>query len=273
MRDIKQLEEFLSARSYDIAHATQETLMHFLTHLKEQHCTARSMARKISSMKVFFGWAQKQYGYTNPTEHIKSPKLEKKLPQYLSEKEVEELFSVAAQDSSDLGKRNSMMLNLLYVSGVRISELTHLKCSHIDHESSTLIIEGHGSKGRVVPIPAASSLLLKNYIADVHAKFVAQHGHTDYLFPIMYGQIIKPISRQSFWSILKDLCEKTTIQRTISPHQLRHSLAAHLLKRGADLRSLQMLLGHEHVSTVQIYTHLETGYLRKIYDKKHPRSR
>jgi site-specific recombinase XerD len=230
------------------------------------------MARKISSMKVFYSWARASLGYKNPAEDLKSPKLEKKLPQYLSEPEIEELFTAANEDSSEIGKRNRVMLNLIYVSGVRISELTNLKCSQVDLESGTIIVNGKGGKGRIIPIPQGTGNLIKTYLQVTHKKFTEQHGPTDYLFPIMYGKAIKPISRQSFWSILKELVKKTTIKRTISPHQLRHSLATHLLKRGADLRSLQMILGHEHVSTVQIYTHLETGYLRKVYDKKHPRS-
>lgn len=273
IQDIKQLCSYLEGQKLTLQQATLDDLKKFLAYMKQtNNCTARSMARKISSMKVLYGWMHEQSGSTNHAAELRSPKLEKKLPQFLSEKEIQELFEVSNNDTSELGKRNAVMLNLLYVSGVRISELTHLKINQLDLESGTIIIDGKGGKGRIIPIPQPSVVILKNYLNAEHKKFIKQHGATDYLFPIVYGNIIKPISRQSFWGILKQLCQKTTIKRNISPHQLRHSLATHLLKRGADLRSLQLLLGHEHVSTVQIYTHLETGYLRKVYDKKHPRS-
>lgn len=272
MQDVKQFVAFLTTKNMQLLQAQEEDLKKFLAFLKEQHCTARSMARKISSLRVFFSWAHNTVQWQNITKNIVSPKLEKRLPQFLSEKEVEELFASAQLDTSDLGKRNAVMLFLLYVAGLRISELTHLTVTHLDLDSSTIIIEGKGGKGRVVPIPAHVVVMVREYLDTVHKKFIVYHGKTDYLFPVMYGKAIKPISRQSFWGILKDLCVKTTIKRSVSPHQLRHSLATHLLKNGADLRSLQLLLGHENISTVQIYTHLDTGHLRKEYDKKHPRS-
>ena len=114
--------------------------------------------------------------------------------------------------------------------------------------------------------------LLQEYLATIHKSFVTQHQETDYLFPTLYAGKIKPLSRQACWMILKELCKKTSINRPISPHVLRHSLATHLLKNGAHLRSLQLLLGHENLSTVEIYTHIELSHLRTVYDKKHPRS-
>ena len=133
-------------------------------------------------------------------------------------------------------------------------------------------MQGKGGKERLIPLPESMVVMLQEYRQGVHKKFIEQYGPTNYLFPVCYAGTIKPISRQSCWVILKDMCAKTSIAKEIWPHQLRHSLATHLLKNGADLRSLQLLLGHENIATVEIYTHLDTRHLRKIYDKKHPRS-
>ena len=164
------------------------------------------------------------------------------------------------------------MLYLLYVTGLRITELVSLIISNIHFDTGILEVHGKGGKGRVIPLPTPTLDMIRAYLESVHKKFIEAHGQTDYLFPTLYASAIKPITRQSFWQVLKDLCKKTTIQKAISPHTLRHSLATHLLKNGAHLRSLQMLLGHENISTVQIYTHVEVSYLRHVYDKKHPRS-
>ena len=197
-------------------------------------------------------------------QQLTFPKIEKRLPNYLSEQEIEILLQMADRDTSTLGKRNKVMLYLLYVTGLRITELTTLKTSAIQWDTGFLHVEGKGGKQRMIPLPQPmrSLELLKEY-AD---------KQRDYLFPIRYAGTIRPITRQAFWGILKQLWKKTGIAKSISPHQLRHSLATHLLKRGADLRSLQLLLGHENLSTVQIYTHVETSHLRTIYNKKHPRS-
>jgi len=275
-RDTHQLVIFLKGEyGIEIKDADRKQLKSFLYHLKKNGHSARTMSRKISAIKVLFGYLSGYLGWQNIADDLTFPKLEKRLPQYLTEGEVEKLFEVADLDESDLGFRNKVMLYLLYVSGMRISEMVNLQVSQIQFDTNFITVSGKGGKGRVIPLPQPMMALLQQYVDTVLAKFVSKGSKkikNDYVFPTFYKGKIKPISRQSFWVILKDLWAKTGSTKSISPHQLRHSLATHMLKNGVDLRSLQMLLGHENLSTVQIYTHLEMSYLRDLYDKKHPRA-
>lgn len=269
--DLTQFYTYIIQKNIvELDQLTQEIMRDFLAMLKKQTISARSIARKVSTLKAFFRYAQ-DHNYMHNMLELTAPQIEKKLPQYLNEQEVEKLLLTASQDQSDHGKRNAAIISLLYASGMRISELVQLNLAHIDFEQGILIIQGKGGKGRIAPVPTSVIGTLHDYVKTVHAKFVAHHGNTDYLFPVIYSNTIKPLSRQSCWMLLSGLCKQAGV-RAIGPHQLRHSLATHLLKNGADLRSLQLLLGHENLTTVQIYTHVETSYLRTIYDKKHPRS-
>jgi integrase/recombinase XerD len=197
------------------------------------------------------------------------------LPRFLTEKEVEALFVSACNDTSLLGVRNKIMLYLLYVTGVRISELIRLTLADFDQERGLFKVIGKGSKERFVPLPQAILAPFHEYLNTTYnqLRISKQPSTAGYLFPIKYAGKIKHITRQSLWKILKELCKKAGIDKRVSPHTLRHSLATHLLQKGADLRALQLLLGHESIATVQIYTHVQTDHLRAIYDKKHPRAR
>ena len=268
--DINQLCEFLQKNNVELCTISLHHLKSFLSTLKKAHLSAASLARKISALKLFFLFTHEKGLVADLGKHLLLPKLEKKLPLYLNEQEVEALLAAASQDNSALGKRNKVIVYLLYVTGIRISELTSLPISSIHWDTGFLLVNGKGGKERMVPLPMPMIEILKDYLACHH--FNKQKKVTDYLFPVKYAKTIRPITRQAFWGILKRLCQKAHINKSISPHQLRHSLATHLLKRGADLRSLELLLGHENLSTVQIYTHIETSHLRTIYDKKHPRS-
>jgi integrase/recombinase XerD len=272
MKDIRQFTLFV-ANNNKVLNATDlATLKSFLHQLKKDGISARSIARKISSLKIFFKWAHQNLMWQDFTDDLVLPKIEKKLPNYLSQEEVQELLQAACNDTSENGKRNLVMLYLLYSTGVRITELTTLFISNINFDTECLTISGKGGKERIVPLPHIIISLLREYLNTFHKKFTEAHGKTDILFPSIYAGKIKPISRQAFWAILKELCKKTTIKRVVSPHVLRHSLATHLLQKGAHLRSLQLLLGHQNLSTVEIYTHVDLSYLRTVYDKKHPRS-
>ncbi len=270
--DIQQLLDFMKTQNK--ISITTDDLKEFLGQLKQNNVASRSMARKISSIKAFFGYLAKYHGIVNCAEPLLFPKLEQRLPRCLSESDIESLLSVAGNDRSAIGLRNRAMVSLLYVSGMRISELVGLKRSDIHFDTGLICVRGKGGKDRMIPLPLSIQELLKDFceIRPAPQAPVAQENHEDYLFTTTYGHVIRPITRQACWILLKKLWQKTGIQKEISPHVLRHSLATHLLKHGADLRSLQMLLGHEQLSTVQLYTHVETSYLRTIYDKKHPRS-
>lgn len=273
MHDIEQCFQFAQSKGKRLDEIDKATLKDFLFYLKKNKVSAHTLARKISTLKLFFGWTHKSYGWQPIADDLVFPKLDKKLPNYLSEQEVQELLQAAHEDiADDTGKRNLIMLYLLYSAGLRITELTNLTFSDFNIDSGVITLMGKGNKQRIVPLPSHVMAMVQEYKEKIHPKFTKMHGTTEYLFPVIYAGVIKPISRQAYWNILKQLCAKTSIKRSVSPHVLRHSLATHLLKNGAHLRSLQLLLGHENLSTVQIYTHVEISHLRNLYNKKHPRS-
>jgi site-specific recombinase XerD len=271
--DIGQFISYLNTRKLVFTQVTTHHIKEFLVFLANKNLSARSRSRKISALKSFYKYSSVHSDILDLAQDLTFPRLEKRLPHYLSEEEVERLLRVVDADRTTHHMRNRVMLYLLYVTGMRISELLALTLSDIHSENSLLSVVGKGGKGRMIPLPHSILKLLDEYLKTTHKQFTQKyHVTTSYLFPIMYKKLIKPMSRQSFWIILKGLWRKTGSTSSIFPHKLRHSFATHMLKRGADLRSLQLLLGHENLSTVQVYTHVETSYLRQIYDKKHPRS-
>ncbi len=273
-RDMSQFVEFMERHAYDMATITTKELKEFLKELRQQALSASSVSRKISCLKTFFKHLEEKYGLKNYSEHLVLPKLEKKLPQFLSEQQIETLFNHAQQASSDNDQRNYVMLYFLYATGMRISELTELRFSALDFESGFIKIKGKGGKDRLIPLPQQAQVLLGEYLQTIYPVFLTKtKGRmNDILFPTYYNNQLKPMSRQSFWGYIKDMALQAGISTALSPHQIRHSLATHLLNKGAHLRSIQLLLGHENLKTVQIYTHIETAHLRKIYDAKHPRA-
>lgn len=271
MRDMRQLVDFVVKKNRELSDTDGALLKEFIFELKKNETSAHSIARKISSLKIFFKWAHAQFSWQDHSKNLVFPKIEKKLPHYLSQEEVQQLLDAAQHDTTEIGKRNVVMLYLLYTTGVRVSELVSLKASSIEFDRGCLRVHGKGGKDRIVPLPLVMVSMLQVYLETVHKKFTQTYHTTDYLFPISYGKKVRPLTRQAFWLLLKELCKKTSLTRPISPHVLRHSLATHLLKNGANLRSLQLLLGHENLATVQIYTHVEVDHLRNVYDKKHPR--
>lgn len=274
LSDLRQLESYLLRKKIvNFAEIDAELLKSFLKNLRSNNgIGAHSLARKISALKMFFKFLEQRYHLSNLAIGLIFPKLPHKLPQFLSEAEVEHLLQVAAQDSSDLGIRNRTMLLLLYVTGMRVTELTELRVQSIQFDEGLISVHGKGDKQRLVPVsPEVLQLIRHEYLANVYPR-LTNGKVTEYLFPTIYGGQIQNITRQSFWLILKELAQLAGIDRPLSPHQLRHSLATHLLRKGANLRLLQTLLGHERLATVQIYTHVDLEYLRQIYDQHHPRS-
>jgi integrase/recombinase XerD len=275
-RDLEQFVAYTERKKITAKDINSDHIKAFLQHLKKLRMSSRSMARKISTLKSFFTYIHHYAGWKNNfSNELITPKIEKRLPHFFTESEIELLFRIAEMDKTLAGKRNRVMLYLLYVSGMRISELCNLRMSDVHFDTGFIHVAGKGGKSRMVPLPQMMLDMLHEY-SDTIYKEVHKKGKSradnEYLFPIYYAGSIKPITRQSFWIILKKLWAKSGSDKQISPHKLRHSLATHMLKSGADLRSLQVLLGHENLSTVQIYTHVETSYLRTVYNKKHPRS-
>jgi integrase/recombinase XerD len=269
--DLEQFQSFLSKRSLTLELVKDADIRAFLQYLKALNIGPRSMARKISSIRLLYKYCHDKFNWDDVAEDISIPKYKKGLPNYLSEHEIEALLRVAEEDTSQLGVRNKIMLYLLYVTGMRISEMVSLEVSAIHFDTGVLVVKGKGDKERMIPMPASMCDFLRIYIKDYLSIFTDKRP-TNYLFPTFYAGKIKPITRQAFWIILNAMWKKTGIQKTISPHTLRHSLATHMLKNGAHIRALQMLLGHENISTVQVYTHVEVTHIRKVYDEKHPRS-
>jgi integrase/recombinase XerD len=276
-KDISQLILFLAQKRVTVQVCTKVHLKNFLKFLKDQKISAKSISRKISAIKLFFEVLSEGYNIANCAKGLVFPKIEKTLPNYLSEPEIEKLFTVANRDVSNKGIRDKVMLYLLYATGMRVSELVTLTIDQLHFDTGFVHIIGKGGKERMVPLPKNILELLRFYLDNIYNKLIPKgvqkpSGAQSYLFGTVYKNRLKPMSRQLFWMLLKKNLAHAAIFKNISPHSLRHSLATHLLKNGADIRSLQMLLGHESLATVQIYTHLGNQELRKIYDKKHPRA-
>lgn len=275
-RDILQCTQLLSLTSdAAILAVDKQQIRTYLGMLKDMNISARSAARKLSSLKLFFTYVGQLHPMEHPIQDIQLPKIEHKLPHVVVESEMAQLLQVADTQTSAVGIRNKVMLYLMYVTGMRVSELVKLHIDDLLFESGFVLVRGKGGKQRHIPLPEPMIHMLKTYLETAHPNRTCLHKHqqaSPYLFSITYGGTFKPLTRQAFWMILKDLWAKTGIERPLSPHIVRHSLATHLLKNGADLRSLQLILGHENLSTVQMYTHVETSHLREVYNKKHPRS-
>jgi len=270
--DLRQLATFLARRKLlELEEIKADLLKEYLKYLRLNKCaSARSVSRKISTLKSFFKYLARRHNFKDETSKLVFPRLRQQLPKFLSEIEIDKLLTHAAQDQTNLGIRNRIMLLLLYVTGMRISELIELKLQSIHFAEGLIAVHGKGDKQRLVPVTPEVIELIKNvYLEQVWPQLTAGYA-TEYLF-VQSGQS-DHLSRQSFWLILKKMARSAGIEHHISPHILRHSLATHLLKKGANLRLLQVLLGHERLATVQIYTHVDIDYLRQVYDSKHRRS-
>jgi len=275
--DIDQFYKFLNEERLQLHDCTKRDLKIFVKTMKSQGLKPQSMARKISALKLFLAFLEEHHNLDALSSSLIIPKIDKTLPKYLTEEEISRLLAVANRDNSNKGVRNKVMLYLLYATGMRVTELVSLTTEQINFNTGFVNLIGKGNKERSVPLPKNILELLAFYLDHVYKKLVPPDlgqiiKKQNYLFGVIYSNSLKPLSRQSFWAILKKILSQSGIFKDISPHSLRHSLATHLLKNGADTRSLQLLLGHQNISTVQIYTHLQNEELRKIYDKKHPRA-
>lgn len=274
LSDLNQFETYLNKKKViNISQIDTDFLRGYLKFLRGKlHAGANSLSRKVSTLKSFFNYLSQRHNLNNTALMLVFPKLQKRLPRFLSETEIEKLLEHAAKDETTLGIRNRVMLMLLYVTGMRISELTTLKLHAIDFKEGLITVQGKGDKQRIVPVMHELLDLIQNiYLKKNYPQLIGKH-HSEYLFPSINNDRVQAISRQTFWLVLKKMAISAGVSQKLSPHLLRHSLATHLLKKGANLRLLQILLGHERLATVQIYTHVDISYLRTIYDDKHNRS-
>lgn len=245
----------------NLINLTEDDIRLFLYNCKEK---SKSKAHYLTVLKSFYDYMLEcDYLKTNPCINIKMPKLEKTLPKYLTEEEVDTLLNINCQKPIDY--RNKAMLELLYATGMRISELLNLTLSNYNEKNSMVKVMGKGSKERYIPIGDITIKYLKLYIKDYRPLILKTHV-SEYLFVNYNG---KRMSRQGFFKILNQICKKSGINKEISPHILRHSFATHLLNNGADLRIIQELLGHENISTTEIYSHISREKVFEDYTK-HP---
>ena len=228
---------------------------------------SRSQARSISALKSFFNYLLFE-GKINssPLNDIESPKIENRLPEVLTEDEIKRLISSVSLDS-DFGQRNKTIIEVLYGTGIRVSELTELKLSNIFFEENILKVTGKGNKERFVPLGKIASIEIKKYLTN-RDKLKINSKFSDILFLNRYG---RQLTRSMIFKIISDSYKRIGTDKKISPHTLRHSFATHLLKNGADLRTIQLILGHESITTTEIYTHLDTYHLDEVLKKFHPR--
>ncbi|MBP6892364.1 tyrosine-type recombinase/integrase [Candidatus Babeliales bacterium] len=276
-RDITQFLDFLK-KNHNIDQLAQVSSNHvkdFLKHMRqEMELGPKSASRKLSALKTLANYLSRYHDFVPFTNGVMFPQLPKQLPRHLTQEQMQSLFEAADLDISLPGQRNKVMLSLLYVCGMRVSELVELKTTNLNFEEKCLQVCGKGGKERIIPLPPELITLLQVYLIKIHSHLIGPVGkrQTEFLFPVLYAGKVDHITRQAFWRIVKDIAKKSGLMHRISPHVLRHSLATHLLKRGANLRHLQTLLGHEKINTVQIYTHLELSHLRELYDKYHLRA-
>lgn len=273
--DISQLAAYLKEQNISLVTLTKKHLQGFLKTFRDQQCSSKTLSRKISTLKLFFGFLQNQYKLSNPAKALVFPRIEKTLPGYLTEEEIQQILAATHADESDKGWRNRVMVYLLYATGMRVSELVSVTVDQIHFDTGFIQLVGKGSKERSIPLPKHVLEMVRFYCDHVYTKLLPPYLRTApqvHLFATAYKKNVRPITRQSLWAILRRFLLQAGITKQVSPHSLRHSLATHLLKNGADIRSLQMLLGHESLATIQVYTHLEKSHVRKVYDEKHPRA-
>lgn len=266
LRDLKKLALFASDEPLKIADKEVEE---FVYQFVKSNYAARSQARLMSSLKSFFTYLQlEEWRADNPAELLESPKLGMKLPDTLSETEIDRLIAQIDLSKAE-GERNRAILETLYGCGLRVSELTQLKLSDLYFNENFIRVLGKGNKVRLVPISDYTIKYIDIYRNQVRIHQPIQAEFEDFLFLNRRG---KALTRVMIFTIIKQLAEKAGIHKNISPHTFRHSFATHLLKNGADLRSIQLMLGHESITTTEIYTHLDDSMLRETVLKFHPRN-
>lgn len=272
--DIKKLIQYLDEHNIDVSpiDISNDVIQPFVYELSKV-LNPRSQSRLISGLRSFFTYLIfEDYRKTNPLDHIESPKIGRKLPDTLSIEDIDKL--IAAIDLSKtyngiyIGERDRAILETLYSCGLRVSELTNLKISDLFFEEGFIKVTGKGDKQRFVPIGSHTQKYINIYRKEVRSHILIVPEYKDTLFLNYRG---KKLTRAMIFTIIKQLAKKINLQKTISPHTFRHSFATHLLENGADLRSIQLMLGHESITTTEIYMHVDRTHLKEVLSKYHPR--
>lgn len=269
-RDLRLFCKTLGFKNSDaLVNVSREQITGYMTQLKEKGLAAATIARKLAAIKAFYRFMTAEgYMDANPAEVVEAGTKGIKLPRVLSEVEVVRLLNQPDITTAE-GFRDRTMLEVLYATGMRVSELINLTLERVDLNMKYIIAFGKGSKERIVPLGSVAAEFLQQYLEKVRPKLTHEDRNTNIVFLAFGGH---ELTRQRFWQIIRGYGRKANINKALTPHILRHSFATHLLDNGADLRSVQELLGHSDISTTQIYTHLTNKRLRDIYAKAHPRA-
>ncbi len=262
--DLDKLDKFINKK---VALITEDDIKKYLKYLHDNNESKRTIARNISALRTYYKFLMIEKKVNrNPLENIEMPKLDRKLPNTLDETDIDKLLDIKLVDQ--FSYRNKAMLELMYATGLRVSELINLKIHDVDIDMALVRTMGKGSKERIIPIGDYALYFLKEYLIKYRSGMLKKE-YNDYLFLNNHG---KQMTRQGFFKILKKIATENKINKDFSPHTIRHSFATHLLNNGADLRSIQELLGHSDITTTQIYTHVSNRQLRENYDEFHPHS-
>ena len=265
IREANKYLSYFKDKKIEISNITSDNLKEYLSCLKSEKLTTRTIAHHISVIRTFYKFLLiNKYIDKDISNILELPKLKKSLPSVLSLEEVDLLLDIDL--INDFSCRNKAMLELIYATGLRVSELVELKLNDIDIENCILRTIGKGSKERIVPIGDYALYYLKVYVLEYRKMMMKDKNH-DYIFVNNHGS---KMTRQGFFKIIKNIAKEKGIKNEISPHTLRHSFATHLLDRGAELRSIQEMLGHSNIATTQIYTHVSNEHLKENYDNAHP---
>jgi integrase/recombinase XerD len=265
--DLVALSRWLATKDVRITNTSRADLLGFIAFRVEAGARPRSTARQLSSFRRFFRHQLREGQLKDdPTAHIAMPKIGRSLPKSLSEDEVESLLN-APLVSDPLGSRDRTMLEVLYATGLRVSELVNLKYTQLNLNQGVVRIVGKGNRERLIPLGEEAVRWLKEFLGGPRGEILLDRS-SEYLFPTRRGD---RMTRQAFWHIIKRYARKSNIDKELSPHTLRHAFATHLLNHGADLRVVQMLLGHSDLSTTQIYTHVARERMKELHGRHHPR--
>ncbi|MBZ4657156.1 MAG: integrase/recombinase XerD [Bacteroidota bacterium] len=273
MTDLQKFSTYVAQHNLSYRDISYIHLRDFLSSLHDQNISPRSVARILSGVKSFFKFMLlDQYIDHDPSELLDAPKIGYKLPQVLSVEEIDRILSVIDVSTVE-GSRNYAIIETLYSCGLRISELTSLKFSNLYFDEGFIRVEGKGSKQRLVPISETAIQKIKNYLQ--HRQLInIRRGSEDVLFVSTHGRSAgSMLSRSMIFQFIKEYAELAGIKKEISPHTFRHSFATHLLERGANIRVIQEMLGHEKITTTEIYTHIDRNFLRQEIIEHHPRNR
>ena len=268
-RDVSEFVSFEAARGItDVTQSSSTEMVAWLHQLKEKGRSASTVNRKVASVRAFYRYLmEKGFVSSDPTSGIRYPKIERKEIEYLTIQEIDRLLE--SPDDSVRGVRDRAILEVLYATGIRVSELIDMDLDSINLRMGFVTCDGEGSRARIIPLGRPARAALENYISDARVQLVRDRTDEQALFVNQYG---RRITRQGLWKILKDYGEKAQLEHSLTPHTLRNSFAVHMLQNGADLKSLQELMGHDDITATQVYLSATKSRLKDVYDRAHPRA-